>query len=165
MPKNIVRYEENVSNKWSLVENQLQRRTDLIPNLVETVKGYAKHEKEILEGIAEARSRLINANNIQEKAQANDELSNALSRLLVVVERYPNLKADATFRQLMDELAGTENRIAVARMDYNNAVQEYNTKIKTFPAVIVARMFGFKEKEYFKASESAKQVPKVDFSN
>jgi len=160
----LVRLKENVDSKWSQVENQLQRRADLIPNLVNTVKGYAKHEKEIFETLAQARSKLLNSSTLEDKAKANDELSSAISRLLMIVENYPNLKADRTFVQLMDELSGTENRIAVARKDYNEAVREYNMKIKVFPNVIVARMFGFEEKKYFEASSQAKSVPSVDFS-
>lgn len=159
----LVKSEENINAKWSQVENQLQRRADLIPNLVETVKGYASHEKEIFEQVTKAREKLIAAGSVAEKAQADAELSSALSRLLAIVENYPNLKADANFRQLADELAGTENRIAVARMDYNNAVQIYNTKIRSFPTSIIAKMFGFQKKEYFKAEEGAKEVPKVNF--
>jgi len=161
----IVRSQESVQNKWSLVENQLQRRADLIPNLVNTVKGYAKHEKDILEKLAEARSKLIASSTVAQKAQASDELSSAISRLLAIVENYPDLKANTTFIQLMDELSGTENRLAVARMDYNNEVKKYNTKIKVFPNVIIARLFGFEPKEYFKASNDAQKAPNVDFSD
>ncbi|AZT89208.1 LemA family protein [Caldicellulosiruptor changbaiensis] len=160
----LVKAEENVKSKWSQVENQLQRRADLIPNLVNTVKGYAKHEKDIFEKLAEARSKLINSSTVEDKVKANEELSNALSRLLAIVENYPDLKADQTFITLMDELSGTENRIAVARKDYNDAVRSYNTKIKVFPNVIIARMFGFEEKPYFKAEAEAQKVPTVDFS-
>jgi LemA protein len=160
----LVAAEENVNSKWSQVENQLQRRADLIPNLVETVKGYAAHEQEIFTEVTRAREKLISAGSVAEKAQADAELTQALSRLLAIVENYPTLKADANFRQLADELAGTENRIAVARMDYNNAVQRYNSKIRSFPTVIIARIMGFEKKEYFKAEEGAYEVPKVDFS-
>ncbi len=160
----LVRLKENVDSKWSQVENQLQRRADLIPNLVNTVKGYAKHEKEIFETLAQARSKLLNARGVEDKAKANDELTSAISRLLMIVENYPNLKADKAFVQLMDELAGTENRIAVARKDYNDAVKQYNMKIKVFPNVLIARMFGFEERQYFEASSQAKSVPSVDFS-
>ncbi|WP_049817959.1 LemA family protein [Thermosediminibacter oceani] len=159
----LVAAEEDVNGKWSQVENQLQRRADLIPNLVETVKGYAAHEQEIFTEVTRAREKLISAGSVVEKAQAEAELSSALSRLLAIVENYPNLKADANFRQLSDELVGTENRIAVARMDYNNAVQRYNSKIRSFPTVIIARLMGFDKKEYFKAEEGAKEAPKVDF--
>lgn len=160
----LVAAEENVNSKWSQVENQLQRRADLIPNLVETVKGYAAHEQEIFTEVTRAREKLISAGSVAEKAQADAELTSALSRLLAIVENYPTLKADANFRQLADELAGTENRIAVARMDYNNAVQRYNSRIRSFPTVIIARIMGFEKKEYFKAEEGAYEVPKVDFS-
>ncbi|PLV56033.1 LemA family protein [Thermotoga sp. SG1] len=159
----LVSLEQEVEEKYSQIQNQLQRRADLIPNLVETVKGYAAHEKEILEEIANARSKLIGARTPQESAQADAELSSALSRLLAIAENYPNLKADTNFRQLMDELAGTENRIAVARRDYNEAVKRYNTAIKRFPGVIFARMFGFEEKQYFEARVGAEQVPEVKF--
>ncbi|KYZ76529.1 LemA family protein [Anaerosporomusa subterranea] len=154
---------ESVNGKWSQIENQLQRRSDLIPNLVNTVKGFAAQEKEIIQSVADARSKLAGANGPAAKAQANGELNGALSRLLVVVENYPQLKSDANFRQLMDELSGTENRIAVARQDYNNAVQSFNTKIRSFPTNMFAGMMGFGPKEYFKAEEGAKQVPQVKF--
>ena len=154
---------EAVNGKWSQIENQLQRRADLIPNLVNTVKGFAAQEKEIIQSVADARSKLAGATGPAAKAEANSELNGALSRLLVVVENYPQLKSDANFRQLMDELAGTENRIAVARQDYNNAVQSFNTKIRSFPTNLLAGMMGFGPKEYFKADEGAKQVPQVNF--
>ena len=159
----LVALNEKVDSNWSQVENQLQRRADLIPNLVSTVKGFASQEKSIMTAIADARSKLIGAQGVSEKAAANDQLSASLSRLLVVVENYPNLKSDANFRQLMDELAGTENRLTVARKDYNDSVQVYNAKIKTFPNVIWAGMMGFGPRDYFKAAESANQVPKVTF--
>ncbi|AVX20401.1 LemA protein [Carboxydocella sporoproducens DSM 16521] len=162
---NLVTMEQQVESSWAQVQNQLQRRTDLIPNLVETVKGYAAHEKEVLGNIAEARSRLAGARTPAEAATANAQLDSALSRLLVVVENYPNLKADANFRQLMDELAGTENRIAVARQDYNKAVQAYNTYLKSFPTNLVAGVFGFNAKEFFQAQPGAEQAPKVDFGS
>lgn len=155
--------EEDVNQAYSQVENQLQRRMDLIPNLVNTVKGFASHEKEVLSNIADARSKLAGANTPAEQAAANDQLSGALSRLLVVVENYPTLKADANFRQLMDELAGTENRLSVARQDYNEVVSNYNKKVKRMPGSIVASIFGFDQKEYFKADANAKEAPIVDF--
>jgi LemA protein len=155
--------EENVDQAYAQVENQLQRRIDLIPNLVETVKGFAKQEKDVIDSVTEARARLAGAGSPEDQATANDELSGALSRLLVVVENYPELKSDANFRQLMDELAGTENRLSVARQDYNNAVSDYNRKVKRFPGALIAGIFGFDEKEYFKAEAGAEEAPKVDF--
>ncbi|TCS83134.1 LemA family protein [Tepidibacillus fermentans] len=160
-----VSQEEAVNQSFAQIQTQLQRRMDLIPNLVNTVKGYAAHEKEVLQGIADARARLAGARTPLEMANANTELNSALSRLIVVVERYPNLKADRQFTQLMDELAGTENRIATARRDYNTAVQTYNQQIKRFPGVIVARLFGFEPKEYFQADENAQKAPSVDFGS
>lgn len=160
-----VTLEENVDQSYAQVENQLQRRMDLIPNLVNTVKGFAAHEQEVIGDIADARSRLAGAQGPEEQAAANDELSGALSRLLVVVENYPDLKANENFRQLMDELAGTENRISVARQDYNNEVSNYNRQVKRFPGRIVASIFGYDEKEYFKADEAAKEAPNVDFGD
>lgn len=158
-----VNAEEDVDQKYAQIENQLQRRMDLIPNLVNTVKGYASHEKDVMEEIASARSRLIGADSIQEQANADAQLTSALGRLLVVSENYPDLKADKQFTQLMDELSGTENRIAVARMDYNEQVTIFNKKVKQFPGRLVSAIFGFDEKEYFKADAGAKEAPKVDF--
>ncbi len=159
----LVSLEENVNGKWSQVENQLQRRADLIPNLVETVKGFATQEKEIFTQVAEARAKLAGARTVGETAQADQALTGALGRLLAIAENYPQLKSDANFRALQDELAGTENRIAVARKDYNDAVQVYNARIKRFPTNIYAGIFGFDAKEYFRASEDARTVPKVNF--
>lgn len=161
----LVTAEENVDSKWAQVENQLQRRYDLIPNLVQSVKGYANHEQEVIASITEARAQMGNAQTPEQQAVANDALNGALSRLLVVVENYPNLKADANFRQLMDELAGTENRLAVAREDYNNEVQGFNKIVKRFPGNIMANIFGFEQKQYFKAAAGAEQAPAVDFSD
>ena len=166
--------EENVNQAWAQVENVYQRRADLIPNLVEVVKGYAKHERETLQAVVEARSKVggqINVgpgilNNPQAFArfqQAQDALSSALQRLMVVVERYPDLKADQRFADLQAQLEGTENRIAVERRRFNQAVQAYNTAIRKFPGNIIAGFFGFKEKAYFKAQAGAENVPKVKF--
>ncbi len=160
-----VTLEENVDQSYAQIENQLQRRMDLIPNLVNTVKGFASHEEKVLGDIADARARLGSASGPEEQAAANDALDGALGRLLVVVENYPDLKANQNFIQLQDELAGTENRIGVARMDYNEEVANFNRQVKRFPGKIVASVFGFDEKEYFKADEGAKEVPKVDFRN
>ncbi|HBN86033.1 MAG TPA: LemA family protein [Clostridiales bacterium] len=158
-----VELNEDVESKWSQVENNLQRRADLIPNLVATVKGYAKHEEDIFTDIADARSKLSGAGNMGELADANEELSGALSRLLVVVENYPQLKADKNFIQLMDNLESTENRISISRKDYNDAVQTFNTRVKKFPANIFASMFGFERHEYFEADEGSLNVPEVSF--
>jgi len=157
--------EEAIKSQWAQVENQLQRRNDLIPNLVETVKGYAQHEEGVFKEIADARSQLLNAkgNPEQEIAAANRQTS-ALGRLLAISENYPNLKANEQFNRLMDELSGTENRLAVERMRYNEKVQEYDTSRRQFPANLTAKMFGFKEYPYFQAPPDAKQVPKVNFS-
>lgn len=159
----LVGMNESVNGKWAQVENQLQRRNDLIPNLVNTVKGFAAHETEVFTAVADARAKLGGARTVGETSTANNELNSALSRLLMVAENYPELKSSTNFIQLQDELAGTENRIAVARMDYNNAVQSYNTKIKSIPTSLYAGMFGFSEKEFFKADEAAKNVPHVKF--
>ena len=160
----LVSLEQNVNIAESNIDTQLQRRSDLIPNLVNTVKGYASQEKDIFSDIANARSKLAGATNVTEQANA-DELSSALSRLLVVVENYPALKSNQNFQDLSIQLEGTENRIAIARQDYNTAATTYNTKRKSFPANIVASIFGFQEKSLYKASEGAQEVPSVDFSS
>jgi LemA protein len=159
----LVKGDVGVKAAWAQVENQLQRRMDLIPNLVETVKGYASHERETLEAVIQARSRVAGAGSVNEKMAANDQLSGALARLLVVVEQYPNLKADANFRGLQDELAGTENRIAVERRRYNEIARDYNIRLRSFPTVLFGGMLGFKAASLFEAQEGAAQAPKVNF--
>jgi len=155
--------EEAIKAQWAQVQNQLQRRNDLIPNLVETVKGYASHEEGVFKEIADARSKLLAAKSPEETIQAANQQSAALGRLLAIVENYPQLKANEQFNRLMDELSGTENRIAVERMRYNERIQEYNTSRRRFPANITAGLFGFKEYPFFEAPPAAQQAPKVDF--
>lgn len=160
---NLVGMEEEVNGKWAQVENVLKRRADLIPNLVNTVQGFADQEKEVLLGVTEARGKLNSAGTPGEYAAANGELTSALSKLNVVVEAYPDLKSNQNFIRLQDELAGTENRIAVERGRYNDAVKVYNAKIKKFPTNIVAGIFNFEFKEYFEISESDTKNPEVKF--
>jgi LemA protein len=160
---NFVSLDEAVKGSWAQVENQLQRRYDLIPNLVETVKGYAKQEKDVLIEVTNARAKVGGAANVPEKISANNELSSALSRLLVVVERYPDLKSNQNFMRLQDELAGTENRIAVERKRYNDAVRTYNIAIRSFPANLLAGMFNFQSATFFEAPATAKAAPQVKF--
>jgi LemA protein len=159
----IVRQGEQVTNAWAQVKVVLQRRADLIPNLVETVKGYATHEREVFENVAEARSKLAGAATPAEASAANAGLSSALGRLLAIAEAYPDLKANQNFIRLQDELAGSENRIAVERRAYNETVRAYNAYIKTFPNNLIAGMFSFGQREYFEADEGAKEAPKVKF--
>lgn len=160
----LVQLDQKVKEAWAQVENVYQRRIDLIPNLVETVKGYAKHEKEVFLKVTEARTQWQTAKTVKEKEIASGTLEAAISRLLLVVENYPQLKANENFLALQDELAGTENRIAVERRRYNQAVREYNGIVKTFPAFIFARLFGFEvEKPYFESIEEATSPPKVSF--
>lgn len=154
---------ENVESALSNLDVMLQRRADLIPNLVSTVKGYTSHETEIIDKITEARAKLVNASSIEEKSSANNELSSSLNALMLVVENYPDLKSSNNFTQLSDELAGTENRIAVARRDYNNAVQTFNNSIIRFPNSILAGMFGFEKAVYFEADKGSTEVPNVNF--
>ena len=158
-----VSMDEAVKSSWAQVENQLQRRYDLIPNLVETVKGYAKQEKDVLVEVTNARAKVGGAANVPDKITANNELSGALSRLMVVVERYPDLKSNQNFLRLQDELAGTENRIAVERMRYNDAVKAYNVAIRSFPANLLTGMFGFAKATFFEAPAAAKATPQVKF--
>lgn len=159
----LVNSSEAVKSAWAQVDNQLQRRGDLIPNLVETVKGYAGHERELFEKIAAARAALYSAPSPAAKLQANAELSGFLGRLLAIAENYPNLKANESFNRLLDELAGTENRIAVERKRYNDIVMGYNRKIKRFPTNMLAGMFGFSRATYFEAEETKKELPAVKF--
>lgn len=161
----LVQGEEHIDAQWAQVENQLQRRFDLIPNLVETVKGYAKHEEELFANLAEARTKYSGAGSVEEAAAASDELSGALSRLMVIVESYPDLKANQQYIQLMDELAGTENRLAVARQDYNESVRAFNSEVRTFPGNLIAGMLGFSVKEYFEAAEGSSEAPTVNFGS
>jgi LemA protein len=161
----LVQKDQAVKAAWSQVDVVLQRRADLIPNLVETVKGYAKQEQTVFGEVAKARSALLSAGTPQEKIAANQQLDGALGRLLAIVENYPQLKSNENFLRLQDELAGTENRIAVERRRYNETLQDYNTYVRQFPNNIFARWAGFKSNEaYFAAAEGARQVPKVDFS-
>jgi len=159
----MVQMKEAINAQWAQVENQLQRRNDLIPNLIEVTRGYATHEREVFERIADARARLIAGGTREEKIEAAREMSGALSRLLAISERYPDLKANQQFARLSDELAGTENRIAVERMRYNDLVREYNAYIKSLPTSLYARTFGFEPEKYFDVPEEAQKVPKVDF--
>ena len=156
--------EEAIKAQWAQVENQLQRRNDLIPNLVETVKGYAQHEQGVFKEVADARSQLLSAKSPEETIAAANRQTSALGRLLAIAENYPQLKANEQFNRLMDELSGTENRIAVERMRYNERVQDYNASRRQFPANMTAKVFGFKEYPYFQVPPDVKQVPKVTFT-
>jgi LemA protein len=161
----MVTMKETVDSAWAQVQNQLQRRNDLIPNLVEVTKGYAAHEKEIFEAVANARSRLIAAGTRDEQIDAANQVTGALGRLLAIAEQYPQLKANEQFARLSDELAGTENRIAVERKRYNDAVQAYNTYVKQMPRALYASWLGFGPQKYFEVPPAAQQVPKVDFGS
>lgn len=160
----MITLDQKVKKAESNIDTQLKRRSDLIPNLVETVRGYATQEKEIFTDIANARAKLGGAQSVGEKANADSELSGALGRLLVVVEQYPQLKSNENFRDLATNLEGTENRINIARQDYNEAVDVYNTSIRKFPAAIIASLFRFEQREYYKIDEGSREVPKVDFN-
>ncbi len=171
---NLVTKRNDVDKQWSQVENQMQRRADLIPNIVGTVKGIAGQEKEVFTRIAEARSRLLSATTPEEKIDADGKLTQAMrdggllgsgGRFLMITEQYPQLKSNENFMRMQDELAGTENRMAVARRDYNESVTDYNTTKQKFPTVLIAGLMGFKDKPLFKADEGARIAPKVDFSN
>ena len=168
----LVSMDEGVQTKWADVETQYQRRADLIPNLVNTVKGYAAHESETLQAVVEARAKAtsmnidpsnMSAEQIANFQKAQDGVSSALGRLLVTVEKYPDLKANENFRELQAQLEGTENRISVARRDYNEAARKYNTSLRSFPKNILAGMFGFEKKAYFEAQEGSEQAPTVQF--
>ena len=159
----LVDKQANVENADAQIQVQLQRRADLIPNLVNTVKAYASHEEDVYTALADARAKLNSASNPEEYADANDSFDSALSRLLVVVENYPELKADKNFVALQDELAGTENRLSTARKDYNDVATDYNATIKKFPNVIFAGMFGFEKVDLFEASTESQTVPTVNF--
>lgn len=168
----LVSMDEGVQNKWADVETQYQRRADLIPNLVNTVKGYAAHESETLQAVVDARAKATSVNidpsnmsaeQIANFQKAQDGVSSALSRLLVTVEKYPDLKANENFKELQVQLEGTENRISVARRDYNESARKYNTTLRSFPKNILAGMFGFEKKAYFEAQEGSEQAPTVQF--
>jgi LemA protein len=160
----LVRKKHTVSASWAGIETQLQRRYDLIPNLVETVKGYAKHEQETLERVIQARNEYGRSNTVAEKAEANGELTKALGKLFALSESYPDLKASENFRLLQEELVGTENKVSYSRQAYNNAVMDYNIAIEVFPAVILASIVGYKKQDLFKASgENVTAAPKVNF--
>ncbi len=156
---------ENVNQAYAQVQNVVQRRADLIPNLVNTVKGYTDHESETLKEVTKARAGVQNAENPEELARANEQLTRAIGDINVAVEAYPELKADKQFVQLMDELAGSENRISTERKNYNEAVQAYNTDIKKFPTNLIAKFTGYDEAQYFKADASAQDAPEVNFGN
>jgi LemA protein len=160
----LVQLKEQIKEAWAQIDVQLKRRSDLIPNLIETVKGYAKHEKQVFENVTKARSSLLSAKGPEESAKANDMLTNAIGKLFAVAESYPELKANENFLQLQKELSDTEDKVAYSRQYYNTTVMDYNVRIKTFPNVLIANQLGFKEEEFFK-TESAEErnAPKVKF--
>jgi LemA protein len=160
----LITQKENIKAAWAQVENQLQRRFDLIPNLVKTTKGYAKHESDLFKNIAESRTKLAGARTLSQKVSAANSLEGSLGRLLMIAENYPNLKADRQFIRLSDELAGAENRLAVERRRYNETIRSYNLKVRLFPASIIARRYGFKAAPYLEASTEARtKVPDIEF--
>jgi LemA protein len=159
----LVTMNTDIKAKWAQVDNQLQRRADLIPNLVETVKGFAAQERAVIDSVTAARAKLAGAGSVPDRIAASNELSSALARLLVVVENYPTLKSDATFIRLMDELAGTENRLSVERKRYNDSVQVYNVTVRRFPGNLMAGLLGFREQPFFEVPAAARQAPQVKF--
>lgn len=159
----LVRVRNQVKNAWAQIDVQLKRRNDLIPNLVETVKGYAKHEKGVFTEVTKARTQMMNASSVEEKADASNMLSNTLKSLFAVAENYPDLKANQNFLQLQEELSGTENKIAYSRQHYNDMVMKFNTKIEVFPNNMIASIFSFKQEEMFKTDEAEKKNVKVQF--
>jgi LemA protein len=159
----LVTLQQRIKEALSSIDIQLKRRTDLIPNLVETVKGYAKHEKEVFENVTKARSSLMNAGSLQEKAEANNQITEALKSIFAIAEAYPELKASDNFQKLQDELTDTENKISYSRQFYNSNVLSFNTKIKQFPTMFIANIFGFKEAEFFAATEEERKPVKVSF--
>jgi LemA protein len=165
MYNGLVVLRNRIENAWSQIDVQLKRRTDLIPNLLETVKGYASHEKEVFLKVTEARSALVNAQGVHDRAEANNMLTGALKTLFAVAENYPELKANQNFMMLQEELAGTESKIAYARQFYNDTVLKYDNKREKFPSNIIANMFGFKDREYFEVAEADREPVKVDFSS
>ena len=165
MYNGLVVLRNRIENAWSQIDVQLKRRTDLIPNLLETVKGYAAHEKEVFTKVTEARSALVNAQGVQDQAQANNMLTGALKTLFAVAEAYPELKANQNFMMLQEELSGTESKIAYARQFYNDTVLKYDNKREKFPSNIIAGLFGFKDREYFETGEADREPVKVDFTS
>lgn len=159
----LVNSKNKVENQWSQIDVQLKRRADLIPNLVETVKGYAKHEEGTLTKVIEIRNKAVNASTVNEKVEANNELTGALSKLMAVAEDYPDLKANTNFVSLQNDLKDTEDKISYARQFYNDSAMNFNNLVECFPSNIIASMFGFKKFEFFKVEETAKEVPKVEF--
>ena len=159
----LVKSKNQVESSWAQIDVQLKRRLDLIPNLVETVKGYAAHEKETLQGVIEARNKAMTATSVADQAAADNMITGALNKLFALQEAYPDLKANQNFLALQEELTATEGRVAYARQFYNDAVMKYNTKIATFPTVIFAGILRFTEREYFEAEDSAREAPKVEF--